>query len=395
MDWMKQLQASRQLIWSVLIIAGFLLAGYIIVLMRPDVKKKTPEAKPTLVEIIDMEPKDLQVVITSYGTVQSEREVALQPEVSGRVIVTSPNLVVGGILRKNEMVLKIDPADYQLAVEQAEADLVKAEFDLKVELGRQIVAQREWELLSPEIKTSELGRELALREPHLKEKQAAVDSAKSRLEKAKLDLSRTVLRSPFNTVVTEENADIGQYLTPQATVAELVDTAEFRAVVNIPYDKLPLINIKKGTEVTVIQEIGRNKQITWEGKVDRLLGNVDPQGRLARVVVLIDDPLNLKSDPPFENPLLIGSYVSVKIKGPSYDNVYEIPRIALRDDSIVWVMTPKGKLEYRSVNVIYREVDTVIIDKGLNPGDKVVVSTIPLPVPGMKIRVNGENAEEP
>ena len=358
---------------------------------KPEVEKVVPTVKrPTLVETMTARPSDERVNIVAYGTVQPNRQLTLQAEVNGRVIEMSENLDAGGLVKEGEILLKIDPRHYVTAVEQEKAAVQRAEFELQVEEGQQLVAKREWELLEPSVKTNEIGKQLALREPHIKQKVAALSAAKSKLEKALLDLKRTILFAPFNGFVSDEFVEVGQLISAQTKIATLISTNEFRVQVSIPYDQLAWVQMpsagSQGSPVTVTQDLGGGQEIQRRGEVLRLLGSLDSNSGMVRLLVVIQDPLGLSS-PDFNSvPLLIGTRVGVEIEGPILSQVFALPRVALRENDCVWVVSNDNTLEIRDVTIASRAKETVIVTGGLNPGEKVVTSAIAVPVPGMELR---------
>ncbi len=387
---MKWIRSISQIGIGIGIIGVSILISIIIFAMRSDVKKVEPEPEATLVEVIESSPSTERIKITAYGTVQPKKQTVVHPEVTGSIVQLSDDLKRGGRLGEGQILLMIDPRDFEIAVTQAEAEVARAEFELRVEEGQQLVAAREWELLHPSIKESGVGTDLVLRKPHLLEKQAALKSAESRLERAKIDLQRTILYSPFPAIVLEENVEEGQYITPQTEVATLAGTDVFEVQVSIPYDNLRWIDIPinggKGSEVVVSQNIGGGRFIERKGHIVRLLGDLDAAGRLARLIVAVDDPLGLKSG---AKPLLLRSYVRVDILGPEIKDVYRIPRTALHEGNTLWIKNDQDKLEFRKVTILFSETEDIIIDEGLRPGEKIIVSPLPLAIPGMDLRTQG------
>lgn len=387
----------KQGFWTLLVILCAFLAFFLLFITQSDVSKTEMEAKPVLVQVIEARASNQPITITAYGTIQGNRELTVRPEVSGRVVEQSDNLVIGGLVRKGDVLLRIDPRNYRNFVEQEKAAVERAEFELQLEHGKQIVAKREWQELKPSIERTELSEELALRKPHLREKEAALAAAKSRLAKVQLDLKRTVLKSPINAIIIDEAVEPGEYLTPQSTVAKLVATDEFRVQVSIPMNKLHWIAIPseegdKSSPVSVIQDLGHQEPLIKKGRVLRLLGNLDPSGRMARLLVAIDDPLELQKPPSNRSPILIGSYVRVEIEGPELQNIILLPRKALREENQVWVMTD-NKLEIRKVSIVTKDKDNVMIDSGIKPGELVVLSYLDIPIPGMSLQAVEENSD--
>ena len=392
-----------------ILIAGILGARALIA-SRPPVPRVNQEAAPTLVEVLTVHAQDEQAVLQAYGTVRAHRELTLFPRVEGYVIAQHDDLTDGGLVRAGEVLLKIDPQDYRLAVDTERGNLARAEFELQVEQGNQVVAHQEWELLEPSIETSEMGRLLALRQPHLKERQAAVDAAQSRLAQAELDLSRTVVSAPCNALVLKETVEIGQLVNARSAVATLVCTDVFRVEVSVPLNELGWVEFPdaaqsqppnglsdvevRGSAVRIVRDLGNGQSVQWTGWVERLLGDVTENGRMARVLVLVPDPLGLKpfdpaqdsSDEGYRSSLLLGEYVRVEILGPTLPQTIVLPRGSLREEERVWVYNTQGELEIRQVEVALRRRDSVLIRAGLEDGDQVVTSSLPAALPGMRLQ---------
>ena len=385
-----------------LILVAGMLGARALIASRPPVPRVDREAVPTLVEVMTVHARDERAALQVYGTVRAHRELTLFPRVEGYVIAQHDDLIDGGLVRAGEVLLKIDPQDYRLAVDTERGNLARAEFELQVEQGNQVVAHQEWDLLEPSIETSELGRILALRQPHLKEKRAAVSAAKSRLAQAELDLTRTVVSAPCNALVLKETVEIGQLVNARSAVATLVCTDAFRIEVSVPLNELGWVEFPdaaqsqssehtsdvtaKGSAVRILRDLGSGESVQWTGWVERLLGDVTENGRMARVLVFVPDPLGLK---PGEEPrasLLLGEYVRVEILGPILPQAIVLPRSSLREEERVWVYNVRQELEIRQVEVALRRRDSVLIQAGLADGDRVVTSALPAALPGMRLQ---------
>ena len=378
-----------------IVIVSVLIAGRM-VSAREAVQRRPAQVTTPLVETLQLSPQAYRLRVPGYGTVQAVRQVSIRPQVSGMVIEQNPELVPGGLLDEGERLLRIDARDYQAALANARADLARAEFQLKLEEGQQVVAQREWSLLHGEDEAGESNRDLALRIPHLAEKKAALEGARAREEKALADLERTELASPFRAQVLSEAVEVGQLVTPQATVAQLVAVDRFRVQVTLPVGRISRIKIPRqpgdeGARATVHTDSG-NGDLAREGVVVRLLPDLDLHGRLARVHVEVDDPLGLGGGTP-ALPLLIGSYVRVDIEGEEIEDAYLIPRKALREGSRIWLVDEDSRLAWRDVDIVGRGEDFVVVRDGLEPGMQLITSALPLAVPGMEVRAEHGDEE--
>ncbi len=378
-------QRHYQIFWIIVVFLVTAMAFTAAVIFNVEAEKEVSVSKARHVEVIRAKKSDAQVAFSSYGTVQADREVTLQAEVSGRIVDQSAQFVPGGIVKKGEMLIRIDRRDYLNAVEQEKAAVERARFELEVEKGRQVVARREWEELSTSLSMKNISEELALRKPHLREKEASLAAAQSRLAKARIDLSRTEIVSPMDAVVVTETLEIGDYVTPLTEIATLAATDVFRVQTSVPMNRLSWIKLPKngegGSLVVVSQDLG-NQKVKREAKILRLLGNLEESGRMARVLVEVKDPLGLEKQ---QVPLLIGAYVRVDFAGPLLKGVYTLPRSALKEEDKVLIMNENNRLEIRKVNVVFRDAEKIIVDEGLMEGDKVILSTIAVPLPGMEL----------
>ena len=381
-----------KVVLPILVIGLALLGAQALMFLGPTVPKTAREVKPTFVEVLTARARDEQAVIVAYGTVQDHQRLIVKPEISGRVVKLNPRLVIGETLNKGAALLQIDPRDYRVAVDEQRAALAKAEFDLKVELGNQAVAKREWSLLNPSAgEVNTLSRQLALRRPHLKEKRIALTAARSRLRKAQLDLRRTVLRAPFNALVLDESVEIGLLINTRSSVATLVGTDEFRVQVSVPIRQLEWIAFPgaghpQGSPVRVIRERGSSEPVVRQGTVVELLGDVTQNGRMAQVLVSITDPLELAQPAQARQPLLLGEYVRVEIEGPELRDVIVLPRNAIREGTRVWVKNAGNELDVRPVGIVLSRKDTVLINQGIRDGEEIITSQLPAAIPGLPLQ---------
>lgn len=339
------------------------------------------------------------ILFEASGTVIPAKKVALQSEVEGRVVEQNPELVPGGIVNKNDLIIQIDPLDYQLQISERQSEVTTAQYELEVEQGKQIIAGQEWRILEKELQGNQGSKNLALRKPHLQHSKARLEAAKNRLTAAELSEQRTTIRAPFTGLVLEETVEEGQFVGKQSAIATLVATNSFWVRVSIPLSLLDRIRFpgksgEKGSKVQVILEKGYEGKLTVrEGSVFKLLGDLDPKGRMARILVTVQDPLNLQAQGTVaadqknqSEKILLGSFVKVRIDAGTIDDVYVIPRQALREGDRLWLVNSEGVVNFREVKVLWRRVDEVLIDTNLVPGERIILSRLQSPVAGMIVR---------
>jgi len=370
----------------------------VLVKTKPKPKKTSGATLAPLVVTEKVAGGTHTVTVVARGTVIPARTVVLVPEVAGRIVSIHESLVPGGRVNEGETLVRINARDYKLSVGQQNALVEQAKFNVEVEESRKTIAEREWSLLGKDLSSSEAGRSLALREPHQRTAQAGLSSAKNSLALAQTRLSRTTIIAPFNALVREESVDVGQVVGQQTRIATLVGTDQFWVQVSVPIDDLvhlsiPGINATTGSKVLIEQEEG-DLVIKRAGRVVRLLGELAPVGRLARLVVEVDDPFALKSGSG-SLPLLLGAYVRVSIEGTALDNVVEVPRRGVRDGSKVWVVTKDGKLSIRTADVVWRTSTSVLVREGVKDDEDVVISSLSGVIDGMAVRREGQGKPSP
>lgn len=398
---MKTLRIVLRILLPALAIFGGVMVAKKLIANRPMAGVKPPAAVGVLVETAAITASTRTTVVRGYGNVGPAREVTLQPQVSGRVLEVNPELVPGGRVAEGALLVRIESSDYDLQVAQARTQVETARQNLELEKGRRAIAEREWGSLSAERrdKADASARGRALRDPQIRQADASLDAAQATLRQARLNVSRTRIEAPFNAMVQTESLEVGQVVGPATAAAKLVGIDTYWIVVNVPVAELqwltasgaraqapavegaPSAIAAEGARATVRVDTGHGI-IEREGHVARLLGELDPLGRQARLVVAVDDPLGLKNG---ATPLLLGSYVEVEIEGRPLDNVVEVPRLALHEGDKAYVFN-NGELEVRDLTVLRRLRDVVLVSEGLGAGDLLITSRLATPIPGMKLR---------
>ncbi|MDW8246169.1 MAG: efflux RND transporter periplasmic adaptor subunit [Sandaracinaceae bacterium] len=381
-----------QVLLSLLVIAGGVGVHRYLVATRPLPSRQRPSQSAIPVQVLRLgAPYDLPVRLSAYGIVIPARELILQTELSGRVVERHPDLVPGGVISRGSVLLRIDPRDFEGALIRAQAQLEAQRLQLQSEQHRAELAQREWSLFEGELRSfsppNPEARSFALREPHLRAIRAQIEAFEGEVAQAKRVLERTVLRAPFDALVRDSNVQAGQLVSPTARLATLVDVSAFWAQVAVPFEAIrPLIRstprgLLLDLRARVTQEFGQDT-IEREGRVVRLLGDYEPTSRMARVLVEIPDPLGLVRPGP---PLLLGAYVRVEIDAGLARSVFEIPRSALHEGDVLWILKD-DQLHIQKVEVAHREEHSVFVREGLHPGDKVILSPIATPIEGLPLR---------
>ena len=373
----------------VVITAGIAGAAYI-TNTAPKARKRPPAKMTSLVRVISVNPDNHGVTVSAMGTVIPAREIVLEARVAGEIVAIHPEFTAGGFLEKESEILRIDPQDYQLALTLARAMVKDAESKLKLLVAEAEAAKDEWrELYRDQDQANNEPPPLVFKAPQLSAARAMLTAEKAEVRKAQLNLSRTRIRAPFNAFVRAKQVDIGSQVSGQEKLAELVGTDEYWIQASIPVDRLDWMMIPRrpaepGSAVRILHRNGHE----IAGRVLKLLGDLGSEGRMARILVEVKDPLNLKTGEENRPVILIGEYVKIEIEGRNLKNVYRIPRTALRDNSKIWVVNQDSKLDIRRVETLWRDAKTVLLREGLEPDDQLIVSDLPAPINGMPVQVN-------
>jgi RND family efflux transporter MFP subunit len=350
-------------------------------------QKRAPAKWVPVVETQPLQHTSHGVTVSAMGTVIPAQTVLLKSRVSGQVVAINPEFTDGGFLKQGSVVVQLDDSDYKLALAQKKSELVNAQYALKLELGRQTVAQREWQLLYGNRGKEAVDSDLALRKPHLDKAKADVDAAKAAVEKAALDLDRTRIIAPFNAIVRSKSVDVGSQVSAGESMAEMVGTDAFWIQASIPVDRIEWIRIpQQNKETGSAAKVYYAGGHTAKGTVNRLMGDLDSEGRMARILIEVKDPMQRQANARLAPPLLIGEYVRVEVEGRQLDDVFVIPRTALRDGSTVWIMNDDMTLSIQKVEPLWRSDLAVVIQNDLQLGQQLIVSDLPAPVDGMAIR---------
>lgn len=386
-----------KVLFSLVLLALAVMLAVRLVKTRPQARRAPQTQRPPLVEVVTVFGGRERIDVSGMGTVIPSRKLVLQPEVSGTVIAYHPALVAGGRIGEGEEVIRIDARDYELAVEQQKANVERARVEMQLEEGRRILAEVEWKLFETDIPFTEAGKDLALRKPQLRSAEVNLENALNGLKRAELNVERTVVYSPFNGLVLEESVEVGQLVTSQSRLATLVGTDQFWVQTAIPLERISRVMVEgqdgsRGSPARIIQETGSEGRIERQGRVVRFLADLDPVGRMARLIVAVDDPLGIGE--PYAIPLLLGTYVRVEIEGREREQVFSIPRTALREGNLVWLLSDDNRLEIREVDILWRTVDRLLVHNMLHDGDRIIVSRIQTPVTGMQLRLQEEGREE-
>lgn len=343
-----------------------------------------------LVQVTSPEVGDFRPEIEAMGTVMPASEIVLTPRVSGEVVERSAAFVPGGFLRKGDVVIRIDDADYRNALAQRESGLQQAIAELEIEKGRQDLAERDYRELKGTI--SEDNRALILREPQLRASEAAVQSARAAVEQARLDLERTIVRAPYDAQVLTREVNVGSLVTAGDPLGRLAGVDEYWVETTLALDDLRWLNFsdeenRHGSPVHIRHRTAWAPGQVREGHLFRLIGELEGNTRLARALVTVPDPLARNLDPSTAPSLMIGTFVECRIEGQEIPGALRLRREHLRANGSVWLMRD-GKLVIQPVEIVFEDAEFAYITGGLARDDQVVTTSLATVKEGVPLRTS-------
>lgn len=376
-----------------LLVAGAVTTCSVLVSMRDAPEKQGEGPKPRLVATELVAPTDARVTVRSQGSVTPRTETSLVSEVSGVVTQVSDAFVAGGFFRRGDVLLQIDPSDYQAALKRAEAELAAARATLAQEVARAEQARKDWESLDRAGDASPL----VLRKPYVEEARARVQAAEAEVAMARRDLERTTIRAPYDGLIREKAADVGQYVTigTRLGAAFAVDYAEVRLPLSaeqrarIDMPAIAADGTVEGPPVVLTSTVNGRDHV-WHGRIVRSEGVVDPDSRVVFLVAQVQDPYRRhEGGQRNPEPLEIGTFVTAEIQGRLLSNVYPVPRAALTAGDGLLFVDAESRLRIRTVEVLWGEGNTAYVRAELASPVRVVTSALEAPVDGMSVRIEG------
>ena len=363
-----------------IIVAAFVAAGAMVQAFRePPPERETPQID-ALVDVIELESMTANFTVRSQGTVRPRTETILSAEVSGTITEISPKFIAGGVFASNEVLMRIDPTNYTVAVDQAEA-LVKQrqiEFDGAEKL-RQSGYRAEAELASAA---------------------AALATARADLVRARRDLERTYIRLPYEGMVRAKEVDLGRFVNPGTRLGVVFATNYAEVRLPLTDGDLAVVDLPNPSEITetggapgpavTLSAVQRGKRAEWQAQIVRGEGVVDESSRVTYAVARVHDPYRLHDG---GTPLPMGTFVAAEIAGTGLDGIVRVPRTALRGSDQLIFVDDESRIRIRSVEIARADAAFIYVSTGAAPGDRIVTTALETPVNGMRVRT-GEDVPD-
>ena len=362
--------------------------AFVLIQNRPQAMHQ-PKPPPVLfVETITATKTHTIFTVNAQGEVTPRTETTLVSEVSGQIISVAHTFVSGGFFKQGDLLVRIDPRIYETQLKRARANVAQARTQVATENALAGYALEDWQRLQGLDAADRPASDLMLRKPQLAAVLAALESAEADLEQARGDLDRTFIRAPYDGLVREKHADVGQFVNPGGELATTyaTDYAEVRLPLtqqDLQFLDLPSPTNAKTVPVALSADIAGATH-HWQAEITRTEGVFDPRSRVLYAVAQVQDPYGLTTELP--EPLRIGTFVSAEIQGRDAGLLFSVPRHAIHRGDRLWLVSDINQLQPAAVSIVRSDTDSVYIDGGLSEGDRICITPIETPMPGMPVR---------
>jgi len=379
---------------------------------------------PPSVKVMAAKPVSKVMTVDAFGTVKPRKLVKIAAEVPGRIDYIHPSFVQGGEILKGELMVRIDQRSYklnrqagQVRIRQAKTDikslnqdienlkkniklskanisLAKKEFERVKALSKNQFASKnsldrsEQQYLMAKISLQNISNRLSITGTLMEQKNAALTMARVEFQKADLALKKTEIKSDFNGLILDKFAEQGEYVNPGQTLGSIYEKDSLDVDVRIPLEKMkwiePFFENGKTPDARVrVANFDNKKSHVWDAKVARVKAKIDEKTRTLPMTLEIS-----VSDEKIKNifNLKPGTFVKCSILGETYKDIYVLPRYLLKSDHLLFIVND-NHLQMKTVNVLRKFEEEVVIDHGLTPGDQIVISPLPGALEGMALTI--------
>ena len=326
---------------------------------QPEEAPPRPEAKPIEARVHELKRQDYQMLVPTQGHIRAHSLVTFTAQVSGRVQTIHPTFEEGAFFKKDDILLEINPIDFQVALISAQAQVASAQLNLDKEEALAEQARLDWKDLGYKDEPSALVR----REPQLKAARQTLALAHAQEASALRNLERTKVTAPFDGRVLTRTVGVGQTIGAGTPLGGIFATDY--SEVRLPVSTLRLgdLTLPEDTDdpplsVTLQDGLDEDSTTAWDASILRTEGALDASTLELFAIARIEDPYGLKSE---KTPLRVGQPVTSAIPGKMLEDVFVIPREAVSRLSRIRIVNPETmKLATAYVRPLHSDDDHIV-----------------------------------
>jgi len=368
------------------LIVGSIVIAILLVLFKPQAEKRSSQPKLPVVTVKKVHSETVKIPVFSRGTIKAGTDIILTSEVQGRVQSISKNLTAGGFFKKGEVLLKVDPVNYELDLAKVKSQVSKAELNLA--------------RVKADVRTNRLGK-TRVGLARVAEAKAQLKAAQADTERVKILLAKTEVRAPFSGRVLDKMVGTGQYISPGMQLGRIFATENAEIHLPLSDTQIALIDVpyrgNKNSEASPLVRLEASYGETsfyWLGRIIGTEGGINARNRLMYLIADIEDPFADDPAQPKRPPLTVGKFVEAEIEGSKFDNIFVVPREAIRNSNQVLTVDKNQRLHIREVSILYRGKNNIYIKKGLNENDHIVMTPLDVVVEGMRVLLSDSQQME-
>ena len=381
------LRKALKYVLPVAVIAIALVSAKLISANKPEARTRDSAPTLALVDATRLSSSTYPVIIRSQGTVQPTMANTLVPAVTGIITEISDAFVVGGAFKRGDILLQIDKRDYEIALIQAKANHAQADAQYREEAALSEQALTEWRSLGRSGEPSSLN----LREPQLAAAEANQQATLAQVERAELDLERTSIVAPYDGIVRERLVDPGQFVALGVQLGSIHSVHSVDVRLPLSNRQLTWLQLPEASStpqeatqpllsnVELRATIGATEQL-WSGKLIRAEG-IDATTQQLNVIARVQEPYTQGV-----RPLRVGQFVQARLQGEVLEDVFVIPRAALRESREVLIIDANDEIQRRQVTVAWSDDELVAISEGLEEGELLVITPMSTVTDGTPVR---------
>jgi RND family efflux transporter MFP subunit len=383
---------KKQIIIPIVILAAGIAGMAVFSSMKKPPEEKAKVDNTPIVAVSEILVGPMTLEVNSYGMVTPKYETELIAQVNGEIVELSDTFLRGGFVKKDQLLARIDPNDYQAALIDAQASMATARAGLEKEVAQGKVAESEWKKITDTSPT-----ELSLRKPQLAQELARVKAAQASVLRAERNLERTEIRAPYDAMIDSRNIGLGSFVGVGSKIGHVLatDTAEVR--LPVADNQLEFLDNQGVNAKVNLVGIYAGKTTQWSATIKRSEGVIDNKSRMGYLVAELNDPYQLKNKTKQAakhkiTPLRFGSYVNASIVGNNVAQATMVSRHLVINGKVA-ILDSDSKLHYVAIDIVRQQGSKVVVANGLVNGDRLIVSALDFPVNGMKLSLLGDETQ--
>ncbi len=356
---------------AVFVIGSFVVSG-MLKASKKELGTEAPQDRILFAESQTLSPASYRISFDTTGVVQTRSDIAVTPQVSGKVVKVNDAFFEGGTFKAGEVLFEIEAVDFELEIQRLQSSVAQARTAFNLEEAEGKAAVEDWKLVNPNTPAPSL----VARKPQRAEAWANLKAAKAQLQSAKLNLARTKFSFPFDGKVLSSSLEEGQSVIAGQSYGRVYETALLEVQASVQKDQMQWITDEGQADITIRYEAEEGEK-TAKGIIKRGVSSINSQTRFASLNVAFDKT---------PNDILPGVFVDLHVKGPTIDNVFTIPVNAVQKGNVIWALDDDNHITAFDGEIIFSN-NTEVVVKSSNPSLRIVTSKLPGAIEGMSVKL--------